>query len=484
MSEIYVTATGFNKKTLAEIISELEIDFKEIFGDDIDVEADQPFGQLIGLLAKREADLWDGAEEIYNSRDPNKASGTSLDAVVAENAITRLEETATEVKDVLLNATNNTVIPAGKLARQQNTTIDYSLDNSVTVSKTTASKGVVSIETLTVSNTYTVTINATNYDYIAQIGDTKVDVLDEIKALIDAGSWTGTVTVNSLNENMTLEDLSVVFSFDVGADMSIDQIWNQGDFTCTIKGANTLPANNLNIIQTPVTGWNGVNNPDAGITGRATETDDELRLRRERSIIKGNATDEAIAAALLNDVENVTNARVFSNRTDVTDGEGRPPHSFETVVQGGDDQEVADKIWETQPSGIQSFGNTTEIVTDSQGNPQTIKFSRPESVYIHVQVSRDLYDEESYPTNGDQLIKEAIVNWSLDISNIDVGKDVIRQRLSIPVYTVPGIEDIQILIDGTPNPGDTPTYAAQNITINDRELAQFSIDRIVVQDLP
>jgi len=417
MSEIYVTATGFNKKTLAEIISELEIDFKEIFGDDIDVEADQPFGQLIGLLAKREADLWDGAEEIYNSRDPNKASGTSLDAVVAENAITRLEETATEVKDVLLNATNNTVIPAGKLARQQNTTIDYSLDNSVTVSKTTASKGVVSIETLTVSNTYTVTINATNYDYIAQIGDTKVDVLDEIKALIDAGSWTGTVTVNSLNENMTLEDLSVVFSFDVGADMSIDQIWNQGDFTCTIKGANTLPANNLNIIQTPVTGWNGVNNPDAGITGRATETDDELRLRRERSIIKGNATDEAIAAALLNDVENVTNARVFSNRTDVTDGEGRPPHSFETVVQGGDDQEVADKIWETQPSGIQSFGNTTEIVTDSQGNPQTIKFSRPESVYIHVQVSRDLYDEESYPTNGDQLIKEAIVNWSLDISN-------------------------------------------------------------------
>jgi len=484
MSEIYVTATGFNKKTLAEIISELEIDFKEIFGDDIDVEADQPFGQLIGLLAKREADLWDGAEEIYNSRDPNKASGTSLDAVVAENAITRLEETATEVKDVLLNATNNTVIPAGKLARQQNTTIDYSLDNSVTVSKTTASKGVVSIETLTVSNTYTVTINATNYDYIAQIGDTKVDVLDEIKALIDAGSWTGTATVNSLNENMTLEDLSVVFSFDVGADMSIDQIWNQGDFTCTIKGANTLPANNLNIIQTPVTGWNGVNNPDAGITGRATETDDELRLRRERSIIKGNATDEAIAAALLNDVENVTNARVFSNRTDVTDGEGRPPHSFETVVQGGDDQEVADKIWETQPSGIQSFGNTTEIVTDSQGNPQTIKFSRPESVYIHVQVSRDLYDEESYPTNGDQLIKEAIVNWSLDISNIDVGKDVIRQRLSIPVYTVPGIEDIQILIDGTPNPGDTPTYAAQNITINDRELAQFSIDRIVVQDLP
>jgi hypothetical protein len=121
-------------------------------------------------------------------------------------------------------------------------------------------------------------------------------------------------------------------------------------------------------------------------------------------------------------------------------------------------------------------------VTDSQGNPQEVKFSRPTPIYIHVRVSRDYYSEEDYPSNGDTLIKQYIVAWAL--LNQTIGKDVIYQRLSIPIYEVPGVGDIVIEIDGTANPGDTPTYAEDNVEIAIREYADFATDRIVVQDIP
>ena len=480
MSAIFVTETGFNKKTLIEIKEELEDAFKLIFGDDIDLDPSGSFGQFIGLLSKREADLWDGAEEIYTSRNVNFATGISLDNILAENTITRLPATETQVNNVLLIGDEGTLIDTGKLARQENALLDYSLDSNVTITKTIARKGKISIDSVTIPSTYTVIIDSISYPYTTVGGNTEIDILNGLKALIDAGTWDGSTNVDTINLQLILEYIDTDFSFDISGDLLIDEIASGGNFTCTITGANTLPANTLNIIVTPVSGWDSVINPDSGITGNDIETDSEARIRRAQSLIRGYATDGAISSALFNNIEGVTYAKVFSNRTDFIDTEGRPPHSFESVVQGGDDNDVANEIWIRQSTGIQSYGNTTIIIIDSEGISQTIEFSRPESVYIHVEVTRTLYNEEIYPVNGDELIKEAIVNWSLDTNNINIGKDVIRQRLAIPIYTVPGIEDIIILIDGTPNPGDTPTYAAQNITINDRELAIFAIDRIEV----
>jgi hypothetical protein len=196
------------------------------------------------------------------------------------------------------------------------------------------------------------------------------------------------------------------------------------------------------------------------------ETDDEFRVRRLRNIGSiGAGTEESIRSAIINDLSGISGCSVVSNRSDVIDSDGRPPHSFEVVVSGGDENEIANKIWEKQPAGILSFGLINIIVQDSQGINQLIRFSRPVSKYIWVKIKRDLYAEEIYPVDGDAQIKQAIVDWSLNVNNIDVGVDVIRQRLSIPVYTIPGVGDIEIEIDATALPSDTPTYLQQNIDL-------------------
>lgn len=480
MSEIFVTSTGFLKKTLPTIISEYQALFQGIWGVDIDLDPQGVVGQEIAMLAKREADIWDGAEEIYNSRNPNSATGVSLDNIMIENGIERLGASYTVVKNVVLFGANSTIIPSGKLAKNPEQSVQYSLDSTVTIDKTSCHEALITLSSVSVGDHYIITINAVNYDYTAIGGDTIDSVLAALLALIELGTWGGSGSISS-----SILDLyyATSFSVDVNANLSFTDIGNFGNFTCTTKGSNTLPGSSLTEIVTPVSGWDSVYNPEVGIPGRSIESDPAARIRRTISVMNGSATDEAIKEAILNNVANVVGCTVASNRTNITDVESRPPHSFEVIVSGGTDADVAEMIYEKQGAGVESYGNTSVIITDPEGYQQTIKFSRAVDKYIWVRVSRAKYSEETYPTDGDDQIKAQIVSWSLDSSNISPGKDIIPQRLSIPVYQVQGIAKIKIECAKTDSPSGTPTYSEDVISLSAREIGVFATTRIIVQDL-
>jgi uncharacterized phage protein gp47/JayE len=480
MSTFFLDADGFHKKTFEELKGEYEVDFQGIFGDDIDLEPEGPFGQLVGMLAQRDANIWDGAEEIYNSRNPNSAEGVSLDNICAETGIIRQDATETVVQDVRLFGDESTVVTAGKKVKQANSDIEYELDATVTITKAAFRYVEITFDPPSDTEVFTVTIDGTPYTDTATVPpDDEEDIAENIRALIAAGSWGGTVSRSGAT--LTLIYVDTDSALLVTSNITIDLLASGGDFTATTAGANTLPANSLNTIVTAVSGWDSVINPVVGLTGRDVETDEELRIRRANTPLTGNATDDAILLNISNNVSGVTSVTVTSNRTDATDGDGRPPHSFEAVVVGGADADIAQQIWDTQPSGIASYGNDSEVVVDSQGNNQTVYFSRTVPMYIWVKVKRDLYSEETYPAGGDDAIKQAIVDWAA--INQPIGKDVIRQRLSEPVYSIPGIEDIEITIDGDLSIGHTPSYALQNIVVAGSEIANFATSRIIVEDL-
>jgi uncharacterized phage protein gp47/JayE len=482
---IFIDENGFHKKTYEQLKTEWEGRFQSIFGDDIDLDSSGAFGQLVGIFAKHDADLWDGAEEIYNSRDPNSAEGLSLDKIAAETGIIRQSATETIVYNVLLYGTEGTLVEAGKEARQSSgdySDMSYILQENVTITKTDAREITLTIQSPSDAETFTITIDSFDYSYVADVGsDTAETVAEELKTAIEDDSFTGTVTRDSAT--LTIQEVSTqndAFNIDWTSNIDLDSLASGGTFEAETAGAIPLSAGTLDTIVTTVSGWDSVNNPNSGVTGRDTENDIDFRIRRVRTLFSGNATDDAIVRAISNNVSGITQVSITSNRSEVTDSEGIPPHAFEVVVDGGTDSDIAQQIWETQPSGIQSFGNTSETVVDSEGEEQTIYFSRPVAQYIHVRVSRDFYDEESYPDDGDNLIKQYIVDWSLN--NQAIGKDVIRQRLSIPIYEVDGIENILIEIAATDDPGDSPVYAEDNIPITVREYASFLTGIIIVQD--
>jgi len=167
----------------------------------------------------------------------------------------------------------------------------------------------------------------------------------------------------------------------------------------------------------------------------------------------------------------------LENDTDAVDGNGLPAHSFQVVVSGGADIDVADIIWLKKPAGIQAFGDITEQIIDSQGVSHDISFSRPTAVTIYVEVTITTFAE--YPANGDDLIKQAIVDYAngdlVDNRSFGLADDVIYTRLYTPINSVAGheIDDLQISIS-------SPASGTANIAIAVDEIADFQIANITV----
>lgn len=476
-----LTAEGFEQKRLEDIKNELDEDFKTEFGEDTDVSAESVNGQLIANMSKALADIWELAGAVYASQDPDQATDISLDRTSQLILIERLAATATQV-NVSAEGDEGTTIDDTFIAKQNETENLFRplTGFSVTIGKAACIKADYSVNTVLDSTVYAITINGTVFDITSDSSATAPEIMAALKVDIDAGSEPVIVTDN-LDGTLTIDadDYLTPFSTDVNTYLDIDELGALLVVYADDLGSLSVPVDTITIIETPVSGLNSITNPLAGITGRDRETDDELRQRRRDSQkVAGAGTDEAIRTRLLQDVSGVTQVTVVSNRTDVTDSESRPPHSFEAIVVGGTDEAVAQKIWETQPSGIQSYGNTTEIVQDSQGNNQTIKFSRPTEIFIYVDIEIELDTEAVFPADGITQIKNNMVAYG---ETLDTGNDVFRVKLYSPINVVEGVGDVPTLeIDGIASPGGTPTYGTADIPIASNQIAKFDVSRITV----
>ena len=84
-----VDTIGLTVDSLAESITSLTEDFREIYGADINVASNTPDGQLINLIAQIKTDLLTLLTGIYNSFDPDQAVGILLDQRCAINGVQR-----------------------------------------------------------------------------------------------------------------------------------------------------------------------------------------------------------------------------------------------------------------------------------------------------------------------------------------------------------------------------------------------------------
>lgn len=256
-------------------------------------------------------------------------------------------------------------------------------------------------------------------------------------------------------------------------------------FRAENTGPIAAPANTLNVIATPVSGWNAANNP-AGETalGLPVDSDETLRERRELTLqATGSSTIDALRADVLrttlpdDDVEFVESCFVFENITDATDGNGLPPHSFEVLVYDGaaptSDQSdaIAQTIWDNRPAGIRSFGSSSGTATDVHGNPQTVFFSRVTAKNVWLEY--DVVVDGSY--GGDTPFKEFVKSSANSFFN-EAGDDVIAAKLKAVGVLFPGVTDLTALRLGFA----ASPVGTTNLTIGIRDLARFDTTRISV----
>ena len=129
-------------------------------------------------------------------------------------------------------------------------------------------------------------------------------------------------------------------------------------------------------------------NATVGTPGEPEEDLETYRARLKASIASGAGTEPAITAALLQVPGVTAETRVLVNRTLVVDPvTAVPPKSVEAIVVGGGDEEIARALYNSV-SAVAGFAGSTTIAANTYADiPVEVKFTRPSTVDLEVEVA-------------------------------------------------------------------------------------------------
>lgn len=436
MTSYGVLSTGFSKKTRQTIIDEVVADLQAGISPNLNTQSTSILGQIIGVLADQISEDWDVLEEVYLSQYPDSASDASLDGIGAITGATRLPATSSTVS-MLVTGDDATVLPVGRQAR---------VPSGGTFETTAAA-------TITLAPAWAA---ATAYG----VGDlVRNDTPENVYRCEIAGTSAG--AGGPTGEGTAIVDNTVTWRF-VGD--------GEGYATVAAEATETGPtvalAYQISEIVTAVTGWLDVTNLADAVVGTDIETDAAFRTRRENLLtVSGKGTVDTIRAKLLL-VDDVNEALVFENTTDVTDSNGVPPHAIECILSGGADADIAQAIFDDKPAGIATYGtDISEVLVDSQGISHTILASRATPVEMFLDIT--VVTDGNYPLDGDTQVAAQLKALG---DTLDIGDDVIYNQFLGETLTtadgVSGVVDVQSLaLDKRPvtvTSGNTELFALAN----------------------
>lgn len=500
-----LTAEGFKEKRLVDVQAETTADFEGAFGVGFDLDPRTPEGQLKGILDERISKLWQLALALSGIASPSKSIGAQFDSILALTGNKRRDSISSVVLSGRARGTFGTPIPLGTIISVAGDPLSRFVSN---VDETISVAGISEIQ-------------KTAFDADPDSGDLKLKIFGEttidlafdvlpatveaaLEALPSVGvgniGVAGSVTqATGLTYTFkgTLADQNITDQIEVVDNNLLDgatpvgdtpSVFTEGDLPKTPlmelteeeprpEGQAPAVANagTLSVIETPVTGMDEFTNEEDAIVGALTEKDAAGKARRSSELqIAGAATPNAIRSDIAA-VDDVTAVVLFQNRDAVTDLDGRPPHSVEIVVQGADDQDIADAEFDTVAAGIGMVGDEEEVVIDSEGFPQPVRFNRPADINIFVEVDI-VKDPNFYPTDGDAQVKAAVLAYG---DSLEIGEDVVvfgsDPSLSCSFKDIPGITGFTIRVGKAADP-----TLNLNIPIAADEIADFDSSRIII----
>jgi uncharacterized phage protein gp47/JayE len=392
-----LTDAGFILKRLEDIKLEVEEGLRDSFGD-INTGSDAVFGQVIGVFSRSLAEVWEQMENVYNAMYPSSAEGTPLDNSASLVGVSRLQPSASTAV-VQMKGTEATVVPVDTEFSQSVNLKVYKTAIAETITKAKVHKIVVLVD-VAADQTYTVTINGTDCNFVA-VSRTKQEIAEGLKFAINLN-----VNVNedvlaeytTGDEFLTITILSITsssfFSVLLNTNLSPDEIWTPVAVIADDLGNFPVPLGSIDTIDTPIAGLDDVTNLLDGITGRALESDAAFRIRRRVSLsVISAGTLNAIQSRLVQDLSDVTASFVFENRADYFSGNGIATIVYDAdFVTGNSISFTMNYQSISSVNFVTSHNNTIEllraaieglstvesaVLTDTGGDNRTIQITCP-----------------------------------------------------------------------------------------------------------
>lgn len=266
--------------------------------------------------------------------------------------------------------------------------------------------------------------------------------------------------------------------------------YNENDFTIGSDGTvNVIVAateygtggnvDNIDVIVNPVTGVTDISYLGLEELGEDSESDFDLRKRFAVAVSgAGSCTVDSIRGSVAR-IPEVESVNIVENSSSSTDEDGRPAHSFELYVYGGDglEQDIAEAIFEKKPVGIKAVTTAdtdhavTKSVIDNGGHSHSISFSKVAEILVDITVT--IKTNVSYTSDGAIAIKNKLVEY---ISNLGVGSSVVSSAMYSTIFSVAGVTEVvsvtqartggvQSIETLTFEQSEVPITTATNITV-------------------
>lgn len=201
-------------------------------------------------------------------------------------------------------------------------------------------------------------------------------------------------------------------AFIIGADGTVNV-----NFIATSYGDITALSTSTFSLKTPSMGINSVAYNTSGDfkIGQNTETDEQLRIRRAESVTYTASSILSSIKSAVSQISGVEYLNAYENDTMQTI-DSLPPKSFEVVVRGGDDDEIAQAILSKKPAGIQAYGSVTKAIKDEDENLFLIGFTRPTELPIDLKITFNSELEQSDEWKA--VIKQELIKAFKTLYNV------------------------------------------------------------------
>lgn len=169
-----------------------------------------------------------------------------------------------------------------------------------------------------------------------------------------------------------------------------DASYADGVFACTKTGPIAAAPHTLTSIRTHIAGWDSADNEEAATPGQDEESQAAFENRRYKSVALNSRSSLQSAYSRVAALDGVIAVAARQNRTErlaKVDGVAINPHSVYFCVLGGQDEEIAQALYNTVSAGCEYTGTTSIEVHDSVTRAaDTVRFSRPNELAVKMVV--------------------------------------------------------------------------------------------------
>lgn len=429
-----ITNSGFNRKTLTEILESLSANAKQQFGQDFNTDDDSVFKQLSGPFSIELDEIWQQTEAAYSAYTQAGAEGVHLDNFYAFRGVGRLDS-APSTDNLMVGTDDNLADPFTLTNTRFTSPFDVTYEqtngtDTIGVDNTRAYR--ILVDDLQNNTTYQVSIaDSSGTTQTVGVGVTddasKIPALNAIRTHIitHRSDITGNIFIDStglyVGYSSATEFNITASTFNLSLDPFAGRRYSLVPIRSLERGVQSGEDESIYTINPTFTGFVEAQGGGSFFVGRNVETDAEYRLRAQTVI---NTTGSSSADSIINRIVSQTNATevvVFENPTDAPTTEVPQSYAIHIIVFGGTPADIGQAIFDTVPLNISMFGSTAVQVPNNSGTNTTVRYSPVDEVSLTFRLDYDTTDDSLLTTEEQTLIQNAVVNYT---NNLNIGGDL------------------------------------------------------------